>query len=147
MQICWKHTRNVRGVLTRYLTACYVRRQIDLPVLPPRRALPFLLSHSLSFFTVVFLWFAVVPAWALRSPTCPRNFIVATWIISDGGEFRGVCALMERFLRKISVKGSYYEMGYLLSRDFSMFVRYTSFLVRRIRLWGYARKIWSDACV
>ena len=54
--------------------------------------------------------------------------------LSDGGEFRGVCALMERFLRKISVKGSYYEMGYLLSRDFSMFVRYTSFLVRRIRL-------------
>lgn len=41
---------------------------------------------------------------------------------------------MERFLRKISVKGSYYEIGYLLSRDFSMFVRYTSFLVRRIRL-------------
>lgn len=32
-------------------------------------------------------------------------------------------------------------------RDFSMFVRYTSFLVRRIRLWGYARKIWNDACV
>lgn len=34
MQICWKHSRDARGVLTRYLAVRYVRRQIDLPSLP-----------------------------------------------------------------------------------------------------------------
>jgi len=34
MQICWKHSRDARRVLTRYLSVRYVRRQIDLPSLP-----------------------------------------------------------------------------------------------------------------